>query len=171
MQETWFVFPNTTKVWIVVAKIFWVNTMIKKLILQELNGIYKWKLHHWKNFRKCFGTVVEFNVHSTALHIKATLLFPATYFLATFNMFPTPTNLHIKIFMEPPLYRLMISGHIYCGRELSTQHGFSVQVIILLPCDQLSSITGRMLLPPPQIYKTPSSILLPSVLDSFLWVL
>lgn len=96
MQETWFVFPNPTKVWIVVAKIFWVNTMIKKLILQELNGIYKWILQHWKNFRKCFGTVVEFNVHSTALHIKAILLFPGIHFLAMCNMFPTPTNFHIK---------------------------------------------------------------------------
>ena len=45
---------------------------------------------------KCFGTVVEFNVHSKALHIKAALLFPARHFLAMCNMFPTPTNLHIK---------------------------------------------------------------------------
>jgi len=149
MQETWFVFPNPTKVWIVVAKIFWVNTMIKKLIFQEQNGIiHKWKLHQWKNFRKCFGTVVVRSVHSTALHIKATLLFPARHFLAMCNMFPTPTKLHIKIFMEPPPYRLVISGHIYCGRELSTQHAFSVQVVVMLPGDQLSSITGRMLLPP-----------------------
>ena len=96
MQETWFVFPNPTKVWIVLAKIFWVNTMIKKFILKELNGTHKWKLHHWKNFMKCFGTVVEFNVHSTALHIKATLLFHDRHFLAMCNMFPIPTNLHIK---------------------------------------------------------------------------
>jgi hypothetical protein len=160
MQETWFVFPNPTKVLlIVVVKIFWVNTMIKKLILQEVNGIDKWKLHHWKNFRKCFGTVVEFNVHFTALHINATFLFPARHFLAMCSMFPTPTNLHIKIFMEPPPYRLPISGHIYCGRELSTQHAFLVQVIIMLPCDQLSSITGRMFPPPPNlqnIFSSPS---------------
>lgn len=170
MQETLFVFPNPTKVRIVVAKIFWVNTMIKKLILQEQNDIHKWKLLQWKNFRKCSGTVVARNVHSTALHIKATLLFPARHFLAMCNIFPTPTNLHTKIFMEPPPYRLLISGHIYCGRELSNQHAFSVQVIILLPGDQLSSITGRMLLPSPNLQNIFISSPL-SVLDSFLWVL